>query len=139
MPSALLRPCANPGGCHELVESGRCKAHATEQDAARGSSAERGYDGYWRRFIIWFRHQLIAKGIVPVCGAALSGGPSMADSQCRAQGLLNDHDLHLDHDPPLRPDERQDRRAVCNPLRVGFLCASCHARKTLRERQMGLV
>jgi hypothetical protein len=58
----------------------------------------------------------------------------MAHSRCRAEGRLNDRDLHLDHDPPLTDDERKDWRNVCDPRRVGFLCASDHARKTLAER-----
>lgn len=139
MPSALLRVCLEPG-CPALVESGRCPAHARHVERRRGSAASRGYDSYWSRvFRPGFVRALIAAGVAPVCGAALPGGPRMDDSACRQAGLLNDHDLHLDHDPPLRSEERSDRRAVCDPLRVGLLCASCHSRKTQREQQAGLV
>jgi hypothetical protein len=63
----------------------------------------------------------------------------MVDSRCKAIGLLNDRDLHLDHTPPLRPEEREDRAAVEDPKRVGFLCGSCHTAKTRREQQAGIV
>jgi hypothetical protein len=78
---------------------------------------------------------LIAAGVAPICGAALPDGPSMKDSTCKAEGRITFRRLHLDHDPPLRADERCDRRVVCDPLRVGFLCASCHSTKTNREQQ----
>jgi hypothetical protein len=135
MPSALLRPCSEPGGCPELVESGRCAQHARAAERFRGTATSRGYDSHWSKvFRPSFIQHLIAAGIVPVCGAALPGGPRMLDSRCRAQGVLNDRYLHLDHDPPLRDDERADRRKVENPLRCGLLCRSCHSAKTLREQ-----
>ena len=56
-----------------------------------------------------------------------------AFSRCRRRGVLTATKLHLDHEPPLRPEERRDRRAVENPLRVGFLCPSCHSAKTLEQ------
>jgi hypothetical protein len=134
MPSALLRPCPAIG-CPELVVSGRCAQHRGLTERYRGTAASRGYDAHWSTvFRPWFIQHLIAAGIAPVCGAALPGGPGMADSRCAAQGRLNDRQLHLDHDPPLRDDERRDRRAVEDPLRVGLLCRSCHSAKTLREQ-----
>ena len=63
----------------------------------------------------------------------------MADSECRAKGVLNANLLHLDHDPPLRPEERSHRATVEDPMRVGFLCRHCHAKKTQREQQAWLV
>lgn len=139
MPSAPRRPCPGDGGlCGELVERGRCDKHALVVEQQRGTATERGYDSYWSKvFRPWFRQRLIAADIAPACGAALPGGPSMGDSQCKAEGYLNAINLHLDHDPPLRDDERADRRTVCDELRVGFLCASCHSRKTRREQDAG--
>jgi hypothetical protein len=134
MPSALLRPCSETG-CPELVESGACALHRGDAERYRGTATSRGYDAHWSKvFRPWFIQHLIAVGIAPVCGAALPGGPGMADSQCRAQGVLNDRQLHLDHDPPLRDAERRDRRAVEDRFRVGLLCRSCHSAKTLREQ-----
>lgn len=132
-PSALLRACAHPG-CPELVESGSCPTHTRQAEQRRGSAASRGYDYYWTSvFRPFFINLLIAAGIPPVCGAALPGGPSMAASRCRAEGRLEWRRLHLDHDPPLKDDERRDRKAVCNPMRVGFLCWRCHSAKTVQE------
>jgi hypothetical protein len=48
-------------------------------------------------------------------------------------------DLHLDHDPPLQDWERTDSRRVCDPQRVGFLCATCHTVATRKDVQGGEV
>ena len=82
---------------------------------------------------------MIRLGIAPVCGAALPGGPPMTDSQCKAAGRLNASRLHLDHNPPLRPEERQDRHAVEDMHRVGWLCVTCHAARTRRQMTAGVV
>ena len=137
MPTALLRPCATPG-CPELTTGGPCPTHARQREQHRGSAASRGYDHGWLRFRRWVRHRMIHLGIAPVCGSSLPGGPTMAHSACRADGRLtfqsaDGTDLHLDHDPPLRGEERKDPRAVCNPTRVTFLCRACHSAKTLKE------
>lgn len=136
MSPALLRPCATPG-CPALVTGVRCSRCATAREQQRGTRSERGYDARWQRFRQWFIDQLIAKGIPPACGAALPGGPSMADSRCRRRDRVETDKLHLDHDPPLQPHERRDWRRVCDPLRVGFLCASCHSAKTRSEQNSG--
>jgi len=127
VPSALLRPCAQPG-CHELVERGRCAAHADHDDQRRGSAAERARhqcDGGDRER---FFARLIALGIAPVCGARLPGAPVTDDSLCAAEGLLNGHQRHVDHiDPPAGPDGTFTHfegapQVLCGPR--------CHARKT---------
>ncbi len=131
-PEAPMRPCA--GGCGALVRKGRCPACAPDIDRRRGTAASRGYDVFWAKFRLAFIASLVALGIVPVCGAALPDGPRTAHSKCKAAGLLtfasaDGSSLHLDHEPPLRDEERGDRRAVCDPLRIQLLCASCHAQK----------
>lgn len=138
MPSALLHPCSVPG-CPALTDQPRCPVHTKQADRQRGTPTERGYNAAWRDFRRRFKNTLIMHGIAPVCGAALPGGPLMAASRCRAEGRLNDVALELHHDPPLQPHERQDRRAVCNPLRVGWLCKACHSRATQEQQQAGLV
>jgi hypothetical protein len=124
--------CTEPG-CHELVRQGRCAAHARRIEQRRGSASSRGYGQAWKQFKPRFKAQLIALGIAPVCGARMPGAPETMDSQCRAEGRLNARRLHLDHTPPLTPSERLDRCAVCDPLRVQYLCESCHNAKTARE------
>ena len=135
MPSALLRPCPGDGGrCPELVASGSCPKHARQVERRRGTASSRGYDSYWSKtFRPHFITLLIAAGLAPICGAALPGGPSMAYSRCAAEGVTNGRRLHLDHEPPLTTEERSDRRKVCDPKRVGFLCVACHSAKTLAE------
>jgi hypothetical protein len=141
MPSALLKACPGDGGtCPELVASGHCAKHQRLLEQRRGTATARGYDSYWSKvFRPRFMRLLIAAGVAPVCGAALPGGPAMTSSTCRANGLLNDRHLHLDHNPPLRPEERAHRHLVCDPLRVGLLCEADHARKTQREQQQGVI
>lgn len=140
MPTALLRPCSEPGGCPELVESGRCPTHARQRERWRGTATARGYTSHWSKvFRPRFIRMLLAAGVAPVCGASLPGGPAMTASTCKAQGFLNDQRLHLHHDPPLRPEERGDRRTVEDPMRCGLLCAADHSRETQREQQTGLV
>lgn len=144
MPAPLLRPCAAPGGCPELVPPGTpyCLEHqsyARVREQERGSPTRRGYGVRWRAFRIWVRNRMIALGIVPVCGATLPGGPVTQDSLCQQQRRLvgqnsDGSELHLDHEPSLRFEERGDARAVCDPLRVQWLCRECHARKTQREQ-----
>lgn len=144
MPSAFLRPCAGPR-CSALVPSGycsECQPSSRQYERERGTSTQRGYGVRWRAFRVWLRGQMIAKHIVPVCGATLPGGPVTSDSQCRQAGLLvgtnpDGSDLHFDHEPPLQPHERADARAVCDPRRVQLLCAECHNRKTQRDQQRG--
>jgi hypothetical protein len=56
----------------------------------------------------------------------------MRESRCRAEGLVNNRDLHLHHDPPLTAAERKNKRAVEDPMRCGLLCRSCHSAATAR-------
>jgi 5-methylcytosine-specific restriction enzyme A len=52
MPARPLRPCTHPG-CKVLTLRGKCDRHRKvarqEQDAMRGTTAERGYSWDWRR------------------------------------------------------------------------------------------
>jgi len=140
MPLAPRHPCSATG-CHELVPRGvsRCTDHARQQEQDRGTAHARGYNRAWLAFRPRFLAHLVQAGLVPVCGAALPNGPTTRDSACRDAGLLtfasaDGSSLHLDHEPALEDWERQNLRAVCDPLRVQLLCASCHARKTGREQ-----
>lgn len=109
------------------------------RETRRGSAASRGYDSYWSKvFRPRYVQMLIAAGITPACGAALPGGPAMEASMCKAEGRLVTAHLHLHHDPPLCDHERAHRHVVCDPLRVGFLCAVDHSRETQAEQQAGI-
>ena len=129
-----MRPCL--GNCHQVGRwpRGRCPACSRQTNQQRGSASARGYGSAWVQFRLRFIAKLIDQGILPVCGASLPDGPQTAHSSCRAQGLMKGEDLHLDHDPPLRDDERANRAAVHDERRIQLLCASCHNAKTRREQ-----
>lgn len=135
-----MRTCSEPEGCPVLVESGRCHAHQRERHTTRRQGRLLTYsESWWRRFREYFVRLLIAAGVAPICGSALPGGPTMTASRCNARGEVNGLKLHLHHDPPLEQEEQQDRSAVCNPLRVGFLCETCHRAETRRQQLAGIV
>jgi hypothetical protein len=86
------------------------------------------------RFVVAFRRLLLARHILPMCGARLCGTAS-PHSRCAEQGRLTVEGLQLDHDPPLEAWERSRSERVCDPQRVQFLCAVCHSIKTRKEQQ----
>jgi len=138
MTEVLLRNCAVPG-CPELTASGRCEEHERQLEIRRGTSTARGYGVRWRQFRRVFLGLLVARDILPVCGARIDGVPS-PHSQCAGEGRLiarsaDGSDLHFDHDPPLREAERADPSAVCDPRRISILCAACHNRKSQAEQE----
>lgn len=144
MPARLERACSVSGcpGMDVAGGRGRCADHARQYERQRGNAAARGRDYHWTYiFRPRFSRMLIAAGIAPACGAALPGGPSMADSLCKAEGRLVAARLRLDHDPPLTAAEREskDRRVIEDPMRCGWLCESCHNRRTQRQQQAGIV
>ena len=134
MPEAPLRLCAT-SGCPSRVKRGHCRAHQQRRDRRRRTDRTLTYSESW--WLAWrkqFISELVSLGIAPVCGAALPDGPVTRDSRCKALGLLvftsqDGSALHLDHEPALLEHERQDRDAVCTPLRIQLLCASCHSAK----------
>jgi len=138
MPTSALPFCSHPG-CSRRSR-GACPEHRAARhqatDARRGSRHARGYDSRWVAFVAAFPRLLMAKGILPICGARLSGIPSPR-SMCTKQGRVTLESLHLDHDPPLEEWERQRSERVCDPQRVQLLCAACHSRKT-RDEQRGV-
>ena len=133
MPTAALSPCSV---CRQLNCTQHKNARAKAYDRYRGTAHSRGYTyTQWRPFRDAFVGALVAAEILPVCGAALPTGPRTQDSACQAQGWLtftslDGSSLHVDHEPPLREDERRDMAVVCDLNRVQLLCRSCHATKT---------
>lgn len=101
--------CARPG-CPFLTEPGesRCPDCETTADRARGSAAERGYDGRWRAFRADY----------------LLRNPFCEDSSGCAR-LATDLD-HLDGLGPLGP-------RGFDPENCQGLCHSHHSAKTARE------
>lgn len=133
MPAGLLRACTTPW-CPGLAEHGRCDNCTRGAERRRGSASSRGYNAVWRAFREAFFTLLVSLGIAPVCGAHLPNGPQTSHSRCQAAGLMvfvseDGTSLHLDHEPPLRDNERTNMAAVCDETRIQLLCASCHAAK----------
>lgn len=140
MPSAAKKPCV-VAGCPELTSSGPCPTHARQREQRRGSARSRGYNAAWEHFRAeTFPALLLEHGLAPMCGAALSYGPSMVYSQCRAAGLHVFDRLNLDHEPPITDAERalptyERNQVMCDPSRVGYLCSDCHSAKTRHEQR----
>ena len=140
MASRPKRPCNYPG-CPALITDGRyCPAHtaqAAREDAAmRGSASDRGYDGRWQEYSVYFR------GRYPLCGdrpanataeAAAAGytlPPVEEFSRCKAAGLVRPAEL-VDH---VFPVTGQAHPLFWLPWNHQGLCWSCHNLKTARER-----
>jgi hypothetical protein len=145
MPAALLKVCTGKGGtCGALTACGRCRDCERDRqrqcDATRGTASERGYDVRWAAFRRRFYWLLGRAGILAECGASLPGGPDVrAKSRCMANRQHTLKGLHLHHEPPLTDAERKDQRAVCDPMRVAFLCHGCHSGVTREQQRQGLV
>lgn len=93
MPARPMRPCAAPG-CGALVLRGRCDAHRKAQDAARGSTTERGYDGAWKRLRAAFLQAH------PLCQC-----PECRDGELRVTvAEVVDHRIAIEERPDLRLD-----------------------------------
>lgn len=113
MPTRPLRPCSSPR-CPALTSAGRCDAHARatrqQQDERRGTAAERGYDGKWRKA----REAFLAAN--PLCRL------------CAAEGRTTGATV-VDHIVP----HKGDMAAFWKRNNWQSLCASCHSAKTARE------
>lgn len=88
-----MRPCAQPG-CPTLVQKGRCAQHERQQDRARGTAQERGYDHAWAEYSKRFR---VAH---PVCGERADGTLDRVHSRCAQQGLTTAAQC-VDHTVPM--------------------------------------
>lgn len=120
MPARPLRPCTAPG-CRALVGTGRCEAHRKaqriEQDAARGSTTERGYDGAWKR----------------LRSAFLRAHPLCMCDVCREGELFVTVAEVVDHIEPI--EERPDLRLDWDNLRS--MSKAHHDQHTARTRGWG--
>jgi hypothetical protein len=153
MPMAAMRPCSVPG-CAELVagraRGGKCELHRRKYERDHSNqrrAAQIGddsvYGAKWRRFRRVFVGQLVAAGVLPICGATLPDGPASNPSACKSDGLQtfvspDGVNLHVHHEPDLTTAERRaavagDRSAVDDPRRCVLLCGPCHAAITSRR------
>jgi len=108
MPSAPLRPCAQPG-CGVLVVKGRCPTHTRTQELYRGTRTQRGYSNDWLRLRAWF----MAQPDHVLCSICSKLGKTT-----RAQEV--DHIVPFTStDDPLRLD----------PQNLQSLCIPCHREK----------
>lgn len=108
-----LKTCST-SGCPELVTGGRCDTCRGKAEQRRGTAAERGYNGRWRRK----RHAYLTRH--PLCVL------------CPAQASVADH----------YPTSRRDliARGVRDPdadHRLRPLCATCHGRETAAHQPGG--
>jgi 5-methylcytosine-specific restriction protein A len=113
MPIKPRRPCAYPG-CPELVRGGRyCPAHqqevARKQDAARGSSAQRGYGYRWQKLRIAYLR------VHPICVDPF--GVHKRDGRIEPA-------TDVDHIIPRAQGGTDDED------NLEAMCHSCHSRKT---------
>jgi 5-methylcytosine-specific restriction enzyme A len=129
MPFAPMRPCAHPR-CGVLVTKGRCRKHARQQDQARGTATQRGYNTpAWRAFRrAWLEAH-------PFCGDRLSG-ISLEHSRCeveRPKGGPRKRATDVDH--IVRVSGPLDARFF-DLAAVQSLCHACHATKTRTEERL---
>ena len=117
MPGKPARPCRWPR-CPQLTNarSGYCEAHLkasrAQQDARRGTAAQRGYGARWQRAskVYLAEH--------PLCAMCLSKQPSRVTA-----ATLVDHIIPHKGDPALFWDRANWQS----------LCEDCHNEKTARE------
>lgn len=88
-----LRPCAQPG-CPALVTRGRCVVHSKQQDQARGTAQQRGYDARWAEYSRQFR------AAHPICGERHDGTLDPTHSRCLREGRLTPAEC-VDHIRPV--------------------------------------
>ncbi|MCJ8015241.1 HNH endonuclease [Paenibacillus sp. KQZ6P-2] len=110
MPSKPKRPCSQPG-CTELTTEGsRCSEHKRVIDRYRGTAAQRGYDGKWRKARLGFLRKH------PLC------------KHCQEKNRLTEATV-VDHIKP----HKGDKTLFWDRDNWQPLCASCHSIKTARE------
>jgi 5-methylcytosine-specific restriction enzyme A len=116
MSRAALQPCPVPH-CGVLTRGGRCRRHRAEQDRARGTARERGYDAAWQELA---RDWLLR---FPWCGQRADGRLYAEHSRCVRRGLRVLAGA-VDHIRSLR-----DGGARLDPANLQSLCISCNTRK----------
>jgi 5-methylcytosine-specific restriction protein A len=101
-----MKRCAAPG-CPQLTDQTYCSAHRKAYEAARGTSAQRGYNGKWRA----------------ARAAFLALNPACVSVGCGTDATVVDH---------IKP-HRGNQSLFWDQSNWQSLCASCHGRKTARS------
>lgn len=115
MATAALRPCATPK-CSALVSKGHCDSHARQQDTARGTAQERGYDYQWSLYSQSWRQQH------PFCGERMDG---LSYRQHRRADCVGDVPANVvDH---IRPMSKGGSK--WEPGNHQSLCLACNSAK----------
>jgi 5-methylcytosine-specific restriction protein A len=114
MAESAKTPCRSPGCSALISEPGYCDQHRKqkqrEQDARRGSSAERGYGYRWQQY----REVFLREN--PLCVHCAAEGRTTASNE-------------VDHIKP----HRGDAVLFWDPSNHQALCKSCHSAKTAGE------
>lgn len=108
-----MKCCAHPG-CPVLVRKGRCTTHSQQQDRARGTAQERGYDSLWANYSRNFRLEH------PVCGEKADGSLDAVHSRCVQRGLTTPAEC-VDHTVPL-----SHGGSKWNPANHMSACQACN-------------
>ncbi|MEC0092871.1 HNH endonuclease signature motif containing protein [Paenibacillus macquariensis] len=112
MPSKPKQPCKNMG-CPNLTTDGYCEAHAKDRhqyDRFRGTAAQRGYDGVWRKARVGFLRKH------PLCVHCLNGDRL-------TEATVVDH---------IKP-HKGDKELFWDRNNWQPLCQKCHGIKTATE------
>lgn len=109
VPRKPKKPCKAPG-CPNLTDGKYCEDHQLNQRQERASSAERGYDGRWRKARLKYLKAY------PLC------------VRCKEQGRLVRATV-VDHVTP----HRGDKVLFWDENNWQSLCKSCHDKKTMKE------
>jgi hypothetical protein len=100
-----MRVCAEPD-CPELTTARRCQVHQAQQEQARGTRQQRGYDA---------EHMATRAALLPLAYGTRCpiGGP-------RCVGYMYPHhELHLHHSTPLAVDSSaRGDQIVCSPCNL---------------------
>lgn len=103
LPNPAKRECSQVG-CHDLVDKGRCTAHAVRVEY-RQTARQRGYDARWEKFRKWF----------------LSKPENCVCKDCERVASVHVHHIKKLRDYP---------KLKCVESNCMGLCGVCHAVRT---------
>lgn len=138
MPATLTRACQHYGCSYpsDTCPDHSKKAQQKAYDTRRGSASSRGYGARWRRYVEWYRAELMRLHVprAGLCGARLPGAPVTTHSRCTALGLVMPGHV-VDH---IEPVSGPDDPRFYDPTNHQLLCDGrghgCHDAKRQQER-----